>query len=194
MKFLSALTAATALVATVAIAQAEWVAPGPAVGAPFGQELRLSDHTDTLRSLTELQGRHGIVVFFVRSADWCPFCKRQLADINARLDEFLRRGYSVVSVSVDTPTQIAAFRSIAGIRYSMLADPTGAVNAALGIRDDQYPVGSNAFGVPHPMIFVLDRDGTVAAKFAERGYRTRPNLDLVIDRLDGLAARPPSAN
>lgn len=187
MRSLTVWTAAAALVASAALSQAEWVAPGPKVGATFGHDLRLSDHAGTERSLATLYGQQGSIVFFVRSADWCPFCKRQLVDVNARLDEFLRRGYSVISVSVDTPAEIAAFRAVAGIRYTMLADPTGAVAAALDIRDEQYPVGSNAFGVPHPMIFVLDRDGTVVAKFAERGYRSRPNLDLVIAHLDGLA-------
>jgi hypothetical protein len=30
------------------------------------------------------------------------------------------------------------------------------------------------------MIFVLDRRGVVRAKFAEQGYRTRPDLEAVL--------------
>lgn len=162
--------------------------PGPGVGEPFGHALGAPDQDGVARSLDELMGENGSVVFFVRSADWCPYCQRQLVEVNTRVDEFEALGLSVVSVSVDDVAEIAAFAEAQDIRYTMLADPAGAVNESLGIRDHQYPVGSAAFGVPRPVLYVIDDSGAVRLRYMEPTYRTRPDLDVVLR--DAAALRP----
>jgi peroxiredoxin len=62
----------------------------------------------------------------------------------------------------------------------MLADPQGDINESLGIRDPQYPVGSAAFGVPRPTLYIIDRAGTIRARYMEPTFRTRPDLDVVL--------------
>ena len=68
----------------------------------------------------------------------------------------------------------------------MLADPEGAINLSLGIRDEQYPVGSKAFGVPRPTLYVIDRDNTVRLRYMEPTYRTRPDLAMVLRHAEAL--------
>jgi peroxiredoxin len=62
----------------------------------------------------------------------------------------------------------------------MLADPNGEINESLGIRDPQYPVGSAAFGVPRPTLYIIDRAGTIRARYMEPTFRTRPDLEVVL--------------
>jgi peroxiredoxin len=125
-------------------------------------------------------GEKGVAVLFVRSADWCPFCQRQLVDANQHVARFRELGLNVVSVSVDDVAEIAAFARTQNIDYAMLADPDGAINSSLGIRDEQYPVGSAAFGVPRPTLYVIDRGGTIRLRYMEPTYRTRPDLEVVL--------------
>ncbi|MGW8368613.1 MAG: peroxiredoxin family protein, partial [Gammaproteobacteria bacterium] len=115
--------------------------PGPTIGQTFPHALAAADQDGVLQSLDSLYGSNGAAVFFVRSADWCPYCKRQLVDINSRLAEFEAEGLSVISVSVDEVPLIKQFHEAQDIGYAMLADPEGAINESLGIRDPQYPVG-----------------------------------------------------
>jgi peroxiredoxin len=154
--------------------------PGPAVGEPFPHSLAAPDQDGEPRMLDGLMGEHGVVVLFVRSADWCPFCKGQLVDVNRHLAAFTELGLNVVSVSVDEVAEIANFAAEQNIGYTMLADPAGDINEALGIRDPQYPVGSAAFGVPRPTLYVIDTDGTIRARYMEPTYRTRPDLEQVL--------------
>lgn len=154
--------------------------PGPSVGDVFPHALEAPDQDGTMRSLAGLYGENGAAVFFVRSADWCPFCKRQLADVNARLPEFEALGLSVITVSVDEVPLIRQFADDQHVGYTMLADPNGDINEELGIRDPQYPVGSAQFGVPRPIIYILDRSGMIRARYMEPTYRTRPDLDVVL--------------
>jgi peroxiredoxin len=169
---------ATLALATFAIAQDAM--PGPQVGQTFPHELAAPDQHGQAQTLDSVMGENGAVVFFVRSADWCPFCQRQLADVNGRLAEFQALGLNVVSVSVDSVEMIDAFSEEHDIAYTMLADPTGDINKVLGIRDEQYPVGHHAFGVPRPVLYVIDTDRTIRLAYMEPTYRTRPDLDVVL--------------
>lgn len=159
---------------------AAWTAPGPAIGTVFPDVLNAPDQTGKMRTLEDLLGEKGAVIAFVRSADWCPFCMRQLADIQRRTPQFEQRGLAVVTVSVDTVELVKKFADAQHITYTMLADPTGKINEQLGIRDADYPVGTKAFGVPRPGIFVLDRNGMIIGKYFVQGYRERPDLDQVL--------------
>lgn len=190
-RFMVALIAGLLLLVTSSAFAAsgdEWVPPGPAVGTLFPVELGLPDQTDRRRTLADLMGTRGIALVFVRSADWCPFCKRQLAELNARAGEFQALGFPLVSVSVDTVPLIQAFAAQVAVRYTMLADPNGEINESLGIRDTQYPVGSAAFGVPQPGIFLIDRNRRIVGKFFEKGFRTRPDPQLVLQAIRALEA------
>lgn len=100
--------------------------------------------------------------------------------------DFAALGINVVSVSVDDVAKIAAFADEQEIQYTMLADPDGAINERLGIRDEQYPVGSAQFGVPRPTLYVIDRSGTIRLRYMEPTYRTRPDLDAVLTDAAGL--------
>lgn len=166
--------------AAAATAAAQETIPGPAVGDAFPHTLEARDQNGEARSLENLYGDKGVVVLFVRSADWCPYCRAQLAEVNTRLPEFAALGLNVVSISVDEVPLVKKFAEAGDIRYTMLADPAGAINESLGIRDPQYPVGSAAFGVPRPTLYIIDRSGTIRARYMEPTYRTRPDLDVVL--------------
>ena len=157
---------------------------GPEVGQRFPHTLAAVDQAGKTQSLKSLMGQKGLAVFFVRSADWCPFCKGQLVDANRHLARFRELGVSVVSISVDEVAPIAAFAQEQHIGYTMLSDPHGDINLSLGIRDPQYPVGSPAFGVPKPTLYILDRQGVIRLRYQEPTYRTRPNLDGVLHDIE----------
>jgi peroxiredoxin len=159
---------------------ADVAALGPQVGARFPSALDRPDQAGRLRTLTSLMGEKGVALFFVRTADWCPFCKAQLVDINRHADAFTARGLAVATVSVDEVALLSAFVKEQGIRYTMLADPKGELNLALGIRDENYPLGTRAFGVPRPVLYVIDRQGTIRLRYMEPTYRTRPDLEAVL--------------
>ena len=168
------------LVSLIAGAESALTLPGPAPGSLFPSQLNLPDQAGKLRSLSSLMGDTGVALFFVRSADWCPFCKHQLVDAEHHLARFQKLGFNVASISVDELPLIQAFSAAQHIGYPMLADPKGAINQGLGIRDDQYPTGTKAFGVPRPILYLIDRNGQVRARYMEPTFRTRPDLDKVL--------------
>ena len=175
----------TALLLTVTL-RAQDSIPGPKVGDTFPDPLAAPDQDGKPRTLAALYGPKGAAVFFVRSADWCPYCRGQLVDVNRHVAEFEALGLAVVSVSVDEVPLVKAFADEQEIAYTMLADPAGDINERLRIRDEQYPVGSAQFGVPRPIVYIIDRKGTIRARFMEPTYRTRPDLEEVLGAVRAL--------
>ena len=162
---------------------------GPAIGtqAPsLGQPL---DAAGKSRTLDSLMGEKGLVLFFVRSASWCPYCKTQIIDLNSGFGEIGKRGYRLAGISYDKPEVQAAVTAEHQIKYPLLSDPQSAVIDRFKLRDPQYKPGSRAFGVPRPIILILDRKGVIRAKLYEETYRTRPPLPLILDALDKVTAR-----
>lgn len=74
------------------------------------------------------------------------------------------------------------------IRYTLLSDPQSEIIDRYKLRDPQYPPGNRAYGVPRPIIFILDRNGIIKAKLYEATYTKRPPVGLVIETLDKLNA------
>jgi peroxiredoxin len=159
---------------------------GPAVGTKTPDIGTPLDQTGHPRTLADLTGSNGLVLFFFRSADWCPFCKAQLSDINGGVAEIKKRGYTVAGLSYDSPEILAAFTAKRDIAYTLLSDPKSEVIDRYKLRDPQYPAGSRAYGVPRPIIFILDTNGTIKAKLYEESYKDRPPVTLVISKLDEL--------
>ena len=92
-------------------------------------------------------------------------------------------GYEVATVTYDSVEQLSRFAKRRDIKYPVLADPGSEVIRAFGLLNEDYPAGSYAHGVAHPIIIVFDATGTVTHRFSRAGYVRRPNLDAVLAEL-----------
>jgi peroxiredoxin len=68
------------------------------------------------------------------------------------------------------------------LEFPLLSDPDHAVIARYGLLNQSDP---QARPIPHPTVFVIDRDGVVRWKSIEINYRIRPTNE---DILAALAA------
>ncbi|MEW6016762.1 MAG: peroxiredoxin family protein [Pseudomonadota bacterium] len=181
------------LVFALALAAAALTAPAAAlaldIGPPVGAKAPAITATDAAgkpASLATVSGRNGLVLVFVRSARWCPFCQTQLIDLKAAQAQLAAQGYGLAALSYDSPEVLAQFAARREIGYALLSDPKSVTIDAFGIRDPQYPPGHMAHGVPQPAIFVLSPQGVVQAKLAEEGYRKRPPTAVVLETVARL--------
>ncbi len=163
---------------------------GPAVGET-APAFTVSDSTGASRSLEDLTGENGVVLYFNRSLDWCPICLRQALEVNGALESFEAIGWSVAIVTYDTPDTLARVAEQRQLDVTLLGDSEIEVIDAFDIRDPIYADPDHmAHGVPYPIAFAIRPDGTVAAKFwheaglgQRRGYATRISTDDVIAAL-----------
>jgi peroxiredoxin len=161
---------------------------GPRIGTKAPDIGALPDENGKPRMLNSLMGEKGVVLFFFRSASWCPFCQAQMMDLNTGVAEIAKRGYKIAGISYEKPEMQKAFIERRGIKYDLLCDVGSVVIDRWGLRDPQYPPGNLAYGVPRPIIFIIGRDGVIKSKLYEETYTKRPPIGLVIETLDRLKA------
>jgi peroxiredoxin len=159
---------------------------GPKVGSKAPAAGILLDQSGTPRTLDKLSGRKGLVLMFYRSAAWCPYCQAQLITMNDGAAEIKERGYNIVGISYEPPAVNLEFTKRRSISYTLLSDPGSKIIDTWGLRDPQYAPGSKAYGVPRPIIFVIDRKGIVRASIARERFQERPPVTEVVEALDGL--------
>ena len=81
-----------------------------------------------------MSGPNGLLLLFFRSADWCPFCKGQLVDLEGAQKAFASRGINVAGVSYDSQAILSDFARRRSISYPLLSDTSSSLIDAFGIR------------------------------------------------------------
>ena len=107
----------------------------------------------------------------------------QLAKIS---DQFKDVGVSIAAMTYDSVEMLKSVQEDEGIEFTLLKDSDISHVNALGILNEDYEPGSRAYGVPHPGIFIITPDGVIRAKFAEEGFRARPDFDNVLEAAANL--------
>jgi len=167
---------------------------GPANGADVSAIIAGVDQAGEARTFDDLTGDAGLVVFFNRSLDWCPFCRVQAVEIEAAFDDFHARGYGVVIVTSDSQEILARYGLRHETRTTLLSDPEAVLVRALDLLDPAFPEGHRHHGLPYPATLILDADGALqdllfrASVFGEdRAYRQRVATSDVLASLEGRA-------
>ena len=163
---------------------------GPAIGEPV-PSFSITDDAGQSRTLANLAGEEGLLVYFNRSLDWCPICLRQTLELQEYQDQFEQAGWNVAVLTYDSPETLAQVRDRRGLTMALLGDEGSPVIDAFDVRDPIYSDPDHlAHGVPYPIAFAIQADGTVQAKFwheaglgEQRGYATRVSAQDVLTAL-----------
>ena len=87
-------------------------------------------------------------------------------------------GVKIAAMTYDSLEILKDFHDDQALGYPLLRDVDGKHVNAFGVPDEN--LGG---GIPLPGILWLATDGRINAKFAVRGYRTRPPISEVLDAI-----------
>lgn len=146
--------------------------PGPALGSRFpGLQASYKGRPVTL--LEEFAGPSGTLFIASRSLDWCPYCMRQLIQLQETKAGFDAAGIGMVAITYDAPGVQQAFIEKYRITIPVLSDSNALTFKTLGILNTDYAPGDVQYGIAHPGIIVVDSGGRVVGKLFLQDYRTR---------------------
>lgn len=151
--------------------------PGLDVGAK-APDFALPSAAGATVELKQLLAKGNVALVFVRSADWCPFCRTQLQDLEKARKEIEASGVQLVALSYDAPATNAAAVKKLGLTFPLLSDAGSKVIDAYGIRNHE--AKGRGAGIPHPVLFIVDRQGVIRAKLGRENYRARPESAEII--------------
>lgn len=161
---------------------------GPDIGAPMPHDLSALDSENMQQSFDTLKGEKGAVLLFFRSAKWCPYCQKQLINLNKITADVKAHGYEIIGISYDKVKHLKKFKKRRSISFPLLSDPESEIIKAWDIMNPDYKRGHYAHGVPYPLIAFVSPDGTIQAKLYEQSYKDRPENELILERLAKLTA------
>ncbi len=188
-------SAADELVARLDISKAG--ASAPALGEPMPPFL-LPDDSGQLVSLEELVESGPAAVMFHRG-HWCPWCRISFSAL-ARVQEEVALLHSrVVAIVPERQEFAAAFKADARSLFPVLSDVDNGyalvLNLAIWVGPDlerlltdlgrvlpQYQ-GNDAWMLPIPAAFVIDREGVVRYRFLDPDFRRRIDINQLIEAL-----------
>lgn len=134
-------------------------------------------------NIKELSGGQGVIILFFRSADWCPFCKKHLIELNEHAEQFKKLGYGLAAISYDNTDILKTFAKQKNISYPLLSDQKVQTMLAYGIVNSEYAEGSDHYGIPYPGVVVIDNKGKVMHKHFFKGYKKRVKFTDLYEQL-----------
>jgi peroxiredoxin len=141
-----------------------------------------------LVSSKELLTEGPLVISFNRG-NWCPFCWLELAALGDIAEDVKAQGANIVSVTPETASYNREVKERLSLPFSFLTDLDNGYGLELGItmpisaeiRELIEPRGfdltafqkNDAWFVPLPAIFVIDRDAIIRVAYVNPDYRQR---------------------
>ena len=99
-----------------------------------------------------------------------------MVQLEKHRSEFEALGVNIAAMTYDSLEVLKAFHDERDLGFPLLRDVDGKHVNALGVPDEDL-----GRGIPLPGILWLAPDGRIKAKFAVRGYRTRPPISELLD-------------
>ena len=174
------------LAAAVGFAQAPTRIDVAKLGPQIGDRIAtftLKDQSGNSRTRDALMGPKGLMLVFSRSADWCPFCKTQLVELQGRLPALQKQGLGLAVVTYDSPAILADFSRRRGITFPLLSDVGSATIKTFGLLNTTVDPASTNYGIPFPGTFIVNRQGVVTSRFFEEAYQERGTVASMLLKL-----------
>jgi len=109
----------------------------------------------------------------------------QLAEWQSKFEGL---GVQVAGMTYDSQEILGGFVAENGLGFPLLRDDNSEHINAFGIRNVDYEADSRFYGIPYPGMVLISPEGEVLAKFAEPGYRSRPEFSAVFASVTALTA------
>ena len=164
----------------IAVLEGQNIKTGPAVGNKV-PDFSAQDQEGRRQTLKSVSGPKGTMLVFFRSADWCPFCKTQLVELQRNLDAIRQQGLGLAAISYDSVAVLKNFTDRQHITFPLLSDPESKIIRSFDILNETVKPGTAFYGIPNPGTYVIDPQGRVVSKHFEDDYRERVSAtDILI--------------
>lgn len=140
----------------------------------------LKDSSGTGVKLADFWGKNNMVVFFFDDYG-CKACNNFLTDLQNNLKILTSWEAAVLAISVDHPRFLEKLKQKLHLEYPVLYDHNAVVTKLYGLLDT-----SSAKGVPHPTVFVADKERVIRYKKVNLDHKNDLQVEEIIENLKRL--------
>jgi peroxiredoxin len=157
-----------------------------------------TDQNGTKIRLKDIWKKGDVVLLFYRG-QWCPYCNRQLKQLQDSLSFITAKGATVIAVTPEKPENIKKTISKTNVGFSIVHDEGLKIMKSYDVAFtvDEKTVGrykgggidlnevngSNGPTLPVPAVYIIDNGGFIKYRFFENDYKKRPTVKELLDNL-----------
>lgn len=183
------------------LARAEAGGQAPQIGEELANFV-LPDQHARLIALDDLLQEGPVVVAFLRG-HWCPYCRITAAALSEVEGAARELGARIVAITPESRKFARKLDEDSAGAFPILADLDNgyalSVNLAIWVDEAMAGLiagagwdipsyqGNDAWVLPIPAMFVLDRKGVIVARHVNPDYRERADIEKIIDALGAVA-------
>lgn len=157
------------------------------------------DNSGKKLDLKDLLKHHKAVVLFFYRGQWCPYCNKQISQLQDSLQLLTAKGAYVVGVTPETGENINKTIDKTHASFSIIQDKGYVIMKAYGVN---YVVGPEMYAklkgygidleknngntdhvLPVPATYVIDRSGKIVYVQFDKDYTKRASVSAILDVL-----------
>lgn len=162
-------------------------------------EFSAPDQNGKMVSLKNELKKGPVVLVFYRG-QWCPYCNRQLKQLEDSLPQIKAKGATVVTVSPEKQENIAKTITKTKASYAILHDEGLQImknyDVAYKVDDNtiekykKYGIDftvvngeANGANLPVPAVYVINKEGKIVYKYFDANYAKRSSVKDILEHL-----------
>jgi len=144
--------------------------------------------------------KNGSVVLVFYRGQWCPFCNRQLKQLEDSLGQITAKGARVLTITPEKEDNITKTITKTKASFSILHDEGLRIMKSYDVAfkvDDKtietykkYGIDfsdangvANGANLPVPAVYVINKEGKIVYKYFDADYRKRSSVKDILDHL-----------
>jgi peroxiredoxin len=161
-------------------------------------DFKLKDQSGIEVSLKELRKKGQTVVIFYRG-NWCPYCSRQLKNLNDSLALIIAKGAQLVAITPEASAGIDSTVAKTGAVFPILYDEGGKMATAYQVSfkvDDRTVSRYKMSGIdllknnnqkqavlPVPAVYIINTEGSITYRYFDENYKKRVSVAEILKNI-----------
>jgi peroxiredoxin len=161
-------------------------------------EFLAKDQTGATINLKDQLEKGSVVVVFYRG-QWCPYCNKQLKELEDSLPQIKAKGATLIAVTPEKPESINKTIAKTKASYSILFDEGLKIMKSYDVAyavDNASIVSYKKFGVdftevngvngaylPVPTVYVINKEGFITYRHFDSNFRKRASVQEILMHL-----------
>lgn len=153
------------------------------------------------KMISELVKQGPLVITFYRGG-WCPYCMKQLKELNRVLKALTESNAQLIAISPENSSEVRKTKSRNNLDFTLISDANNELARKVGLvfKVDEDVVkeykalginlaesqGNSSNELPIPGTFVINRDRKVTYAFADADYTKRANIKDILEEIKSL--------
>lgn len=153
------------------------------------------------KTISELVRQGPLIVTFYRGG-WCPYCVKQLKELNQGLKEMTESNAQLIAISPEKPSEVRKTKSRNNLDFTLISDANNELARKVGLvfKVDEGVVkeykalgislaesqGNSRNELPIPGTFVINYERKVTYSFADADYTKRADIKDILKEVKSL--------